>query len=60
MFKVKQKVSGCFRTKDGADNFAAIMSFIGTAKKMGLSAFVAIKDALLGNPFILFNRATSE
>jgi len=51
MFKVKQKVSGCFRTKDGANNFAAIMSFIGTARKKGFSAFNAIKDALLGKPF---------
>jgi len=51
MFKVKQKVSGCFRTKDGANNFAAIMSFIGSARKNGLSAFIAIKNALSGNPF---------
>jgi transposase len=54
MFKVKQKVSGCFRTKDGADDFATIMSFLGTARKRGLSAFSAIRDALLGSPFKLF------
>jgi transposase len=53
MFKVKQKVFGCFRTLDGACDFAAIMSFIGTARKLGTSAFHAIKDALLGNPFSL-------
>jgi transposase len=51
MFKVKQKVSGCFRTMDGAKDFAAIMSFIGTARKRGIPAFKAIKDALLDNPF---------
>jgi transposase len=51
MFKVKQKVSGCFRTMDGAKNFAAIMSFIGTARKHGLSAFQAIKNALNGYQF---------
>jgi transposase len=51
MFKVKQKVSGCFRTKNGADDFATIMSFLDTARKRGLSAFSAIRDALLGNPF---------
>jgi len=51
MFKVKQKVSGCFRTLEGANDFAAIMSFTGTARKHGVFAFQAIKDALLGNPF---------
>lgn len=53
MFKVKQKVSGCFRTLEGAKNFAAISSYVGTARKRGISAFRAIKDALLGNPFSL-------
>jgi len=51
LFKVKQKISGCFRTMEGAKDFAAIMSFISTAHKKGISAFNAIKDALLGNPF---------
>ena len=51
MFKVKQKVSGCFRTLEGARDFAAIMSYTGTARKRGIPAFQAIKDALLGNPF---------
>lgn len=31
--KVKEKVSGCFRTKVGAEAFMDIMSYIGTAKK---------------------------
>ena len=53
MFKVKQKVSGCFRSKDGAVDFAIIMSFLGTARKHGLSAFSALRDALIGKPFIL-------
>ena len=51
MIKVKQKVSGCFRTMEGANEFTAIMSYIGTARKHGLSSFMAIKDALMGNPF---------
>jgi len=51
MFKVKQKVSGCFRTLDGARDFAKIMSFTSTARKRGLSAYSAIKDALLWKPF---------
>ena len=59
-FKVKQKVSGCFRTSDGAANFSAIMSFISTARKCGLSVFSAIKDVLLGNSFYLSSPATGD
>lgn len=59
MFKVKQKVSGCFRTKEGADSFATIMSYVGTANKHSINAFTAIKDALAGRSEILiFNGAT--
>jgi len=46
MVKVKTKVSGCFRTKEGADSFAKIMSYIGTANKHGINSFIAIKKAL--------------
>jgi transposase len=60
MFKVKQKVSGCFRTMEGAKNFAAIMSFIGTAHKCGLSAFLALKDALTGHPFSINSVLATE
>ena len=60
MFKVKQKVSGCFRTMEGAHNFAAIMSYIGTARKHGLSAFKAIKNALIGNPFFINSLVATE
>ena len=51
MFKTKQKVSGCFRTVQGADDYAAIMSYVGTARKHGVPAFLAIRNALLGSPF---------
>ena len=51
MFKVKQKVSGCFRTMQGAKDFAAVTSFVSTAKKRGIPGFQAIKDALMENPF---------
>ncbi len=46
--KVKEKVSGCFRTKQGADNFMSIMSYIGSAKKHGMSAYAAILEAVNG------------
>jgi len=48
--KVKQKVSGCFRTKSGADIFALIMSYVATARKHSFDAFSAIRNALSGHP----------
>lgn len=55
MVKVKIKVSGCFRSEDGAREYTRIMSYIGTAKKHGINAFEAIVEALNGNPDILFS-----
>ena len=55
MVKVKTKVSGCFRTKEGADSFIKIMSYIGTANKHGINSFIAIKNALEGQSDFIFN-----
>ena len=52
MIKVQQKVSGCFRTEDGAHIFCAIRSYISTARKHGLNAIDAIHNAFLEQPFI--------
>ncbi|WP_430883388.1 IS66 family transposase [Fusibacter sp. JL216-2] len=48
MIKVKQKVSGTFRTKEGADTFVRIMSYLGTMAKHGINSYTAIKSALKG------------
>ena len=37
--KIKQKVSGCFRTTAGAERYARIQSFISTARKQGEQVF---------------------
>jgi transposase len=58
MFKVKQKVSGCFRTLDGARAFATISSYVATARKHGIPAFYAIKNALQGKPFSVLQSVT--
>jgi transposase len=52
MVKVKQKVSGTFRTRIGAETFCAIRSYISTVRKQGRNVIDAIHDALLGNPFV--------
>ena len=41
-YKIKQKVSGCFRTDSGADDFAKLHSIAETAMKNGNSKFNAI------------------
>lgn len=46
--KTKIKVSGCFRSKEGAQGYLNISSFLSTAKKRGINAFNAIKSALAG------------
>ena len=59
MAKVKGKVSGCMRTLSGADDFAMIMSFIGSVKKHGINVFSAVKDAFLGKAYgVLFPALT--
>ena len=52
MIKVQQKVSGRFRTEDGAHIFCALRSYISTACKHGLNAIDAIYNAFLDQPFI--------
>lgn len=52
MIKVKQNVSGSFRTFEGAQLFATIRSYISTVRKHGRSIFQNLKAAIAGNPFI--------
>ena len=52
MVKIKQKVSGAFRTRTGAETFCAIRSYISTVRKHGLNVIDAIHNALTGTPFI--------
>ncbi len=52
MIKVKQKVSGCFRTMTGAKVFVENRGYISTARKNGENVFQAIHSAFGNKPFI--------
>lgn len=52
MVKVKQKVSGTFRTFSGAETFCAVRSYISTARKHRRNVIDVLYDALMGSPFI--------
>ena len=52
MVKVKQKVSGTFRTHKGADTFCALRSYISTARKQKHIVIEAMYDALRSQPFM--------
>ena len=52
MSKVKQKISGCHRGKEGAKIYYGIRSYVDTARKQGIDPFKAILDAFHGNPFM--------
>ena len=52
MMKVKQKVSGGFRTLAGAAEFAAIRGYISTMRKQGRPVLEALEMAYRGRPFM--------
>lgn len=50
MMKLKQKISGGFRSVEGAQMFGRIRGYISTLKKQGLNVLDALKQVFLGNP----------
>ncbi|MFW6367314.1 MAG: IS66 family transposase [bacterium] len=52
MVKLQQKISGSFRTEDGAKTFCRIRSYISTARKNAVGAMDALTRLFQGNPFV--------
>ena len=52
MQKLRQKISGCFRGKNGANVSCRVRSYISTARKNGIDAMEAILKAVKGQPYI--------
>jgi transposase len=52
MAKIKQKVSGCLRTLAGAQDFAAMRSYLSTAAKHGQRPFDVLTELTSGNVWI--------
>ena len=52
MMKLKQKISGCFRSADGAREFCRIRGYISTLRKQGLTVLDALKSTFMGSPVV--------
>ncbi len=50
MTKVREKISGCFRTTTGAARFCRIRGYISTVRKQGMPIFSALSQAIVGMP----------
>ncbi|WP_242984177.1 hypothetical protein [Clostridium putrefaciens] len=49
MTKVKQKISGTFRSKDGAKAFTRIRGYVSTIRKNSLNTLTCIKSVFTSN-----------
>ena len=52
MMKLRQKISGTFRSFDALVDFCRIRGYVSTARKNGLTALDALRRVFLGNPFV--------
>jgi transposase len=52
MVKLQQKISGCWRTREGAERFLAIRSYLSTARKQGHRPIHVLGALAAGQPWL--------
>jgi transposase len=52
MVRLREKVSGCLRTVTGAEDFAAIRSYLATAAKHGMGFLHVLTELVQGRPWL--------
>ncbi len=52
MMKLRQKISGCFRTQEGAAIFCDLRSYLSTMQKQGVHLLTALRSAMVGSPLL--------
>jgi transposase len=52
MVKLQQKISGCWRTLDGAQAFLTVRSSVATARKHGVNPLDALRRLFDGHPWL--------
>ncbi len=57
MTKVKQKISGCFRSDAGAKVFCRVRGYVSTMKKNGVGILTALHNAFTNKKICLPNPA---
>lgn len=50
MMKVRQKISGCFRSMTAIERFCHLRSYVSTLRKQGLPILASLADAVRGHP----------
>lgn len=52
MAKLQMKISGCWRTVAGAEDWLRVRSYVSTVRKHHINAFTALCDAMTGNAWL--------
>ncbi len=52
MVKIAQKISGGFRSTQGAESFLAFRSYLSSAAKQGVNRFEALQQLFMGEPWM--------